>query len=403
MKLQRPVRTLLLAGIAALLLSSAIVVPLSVVSAPARADSVGTLRSRAAAIAAQLQAAYARLDVLGEAYDQAQTQLIELRQKIARETTAIRQSEAAVRRDQGHLREAAIAAYVDGASSGGFSALLSPDSQQFPMQQAYVQAASGNLNDAVAAVLSAEHQLRDHRSALQRAAATTKATEEKIASTRSQAEQVTKSLSATLSQVKGRLAQAVAAAERARQAAAAAAAAEQAAAAAAAQQAAAQQAAAQQAAAAAAAAAAATTTTQPPQAGPPPPPPPPPPPVTGGGSGATAVSAAESQLGVPYVWGGATPGVGFDCSGLTMWAWSRAGVQLAHGATDQYYEIPHVSMSALQPGDLIFYGTASYLDHVVMYVGSGPYGSQTVIQAEHTGTNVMFTTLWPGAYGAGRP
>jgi cell wall-associated NlpC family hydrolase len=128
-----------------------------------------------------------------------------------------------------------------------------------------------------------------------------------------------------------------------------------------------------------------------------------PPPVTGGGSGAVAVRAAESQLGVPYVWGGATPGVGFDCSGLTMWSWEQAGVSLAHGATDQYYAIAHVSMSNLQPGDLIFYGDASYLYHVVMYVGSGPYGSDTVIQAEETGTNVMFSPIPPGAYGAGQP
>ena len=81
-----------------------------------------------------------------------------------------------------------------------------------------------------------------------------------------------------------------------------------------------------------------------------------------------------------------------------MWAWSQAGVSLAHGATDQYYEIRHVSMSSLQPGDLIFYGSSGYLYHVVMYVGGG-----TVIQAEHTGTNVMFTPIPPGAYGAGQP
>jgi cell wall-associated NlpC family hydrolase len=101
---------------------------------------------------------------------------------------------------------------------------------------------------------------------------------------------------------------------------------------------------------------------------------------------------------VPYVWGGATPGVGFDCSGLTMWAWGQAGVQLPHGATAQYYQIQHVSMSDLQPGDLVFYGSAGYLSHVVMYIGGG-----MVVQAEQTGTNVMDTPLWPGAYGAGRP
>ena len=116
------------------------------------------------------------------------------------------------------------------------------------------------------------------------------------------------------------------------------------------------------------------------------------------GRGQIAVNAAQSQRGVPYVWGGASPGYGFDCSGLTMWAWDQAGVSLAHGATEQYYEIQHVSMSDLQPGDLIFYGNSYVLYHVVMYIGGG-----MVVQAEETGTNVMDTPIPPGAYGAGRP
>jgi len=55
-------------------------------------------------------------------------------------------------------------------------------------------------------------------------------------------------------------------------------------------------------------------------------------------------------------------------------------------------------MSDLQPGDLIFYGDAGLLYHVVMYIGGG-----MVVQAEETGTNVMDTPIPPGAYGAGQP
>ena len=95
------------------------------------------------------------------------------------------------------------------------------------------------------------------------------------------------------------------------------------------------------------------------------------------GGGNAAVQAAESQLGVPYAWGGETPGQGFDCSGLTQWAWAQAGVSIPRTATAQYASIPHVSLSALQPGDLLFYKNLDgdgIIDHVVMYVGSGPYG-----------------------------
>lgn len=119
---------------------------------------------------------------------------------------------------------------------------------------------------------------------------------------------------------------------------------------------------------------------------------------SGDGPGLVAVRAAESQIGVPYVWGGASPGYGFDCSGLTMWAWGQAGVSLPHSAEDQYLSVEHIPFSDLQPGDLIFFAYGGYVYHVVMYVGDGK-----VIQAAQTGTLIGITALWPGAYAAGRP
>ena len=103
---------------------------------------------------------------------------------------------------------------------------------------------------------------------------------------------------------------------------------------------------------------------------------------------------------MPYVWGGATPGVGFDCSGLTMWSWEQAGVSLPHSAADQMAVTTPVPLSDLQPGDLLFYyDSPGYVGHVTMYVGSGE-----MVQAEETGTNVMITPMWSSNLaGAGRP
>ena len=111
------------------------------------------------------------------------------------------------------------------------------------------------------------------------------------------------------------------------------------------------------------------------------------------------MAAAESQIGVPYVWAGSSPGVGFDCSGLTMWAWAHAGVSLSHSAAAQYDESVHVPLSDLQPGDLLFYREGGTIGHVTMYVGPGQ-----MVQAMETGTNIQITGIWTsGLVGAGRP
>ncbi len=126
-----------------------------------------------------------------------------------------------------------------------------------------------------------------------------------------------------------------------------------------------------------------------------------------GGAGVTAVEAAVSQLGVPYVWGGETPGGGFDCSGLVQWAWARAGVAIPRTAAAQYAALPHVPLDALQPGDLLFYYNLdgdNTVDHVVMYLGSGPDGRNTIIQAPQTGQTVSYAPVFTtGLVGAARP
>ncbi|HEY5110758.1 MAG TPA: NlpC/P60 family protein [Acidimicrobiales bacterium] len=129
--------------------------------------------------------------------------------------------------------------------------------------------------------------------------------------------------------------------------------------------------------------------------------------VAGTAAGNKAVAAAEHQIGVHYVWGGETPGVGFDCSGLVQWAWAQAGVTIPRTTESQYPVMHRVTLQDLQPGDLLFYynlDSDHQVDHVVMYVGSGPWGVDTTIAAAHSGTNVAFAPFFTGGFiGAERP
>jgi cell wall-associated NlpC family hydrolase len=105
----------------------------------------------------------------------------------------------------------------------------------------------------------------------------------------------------------------------------------------------------------------------------------------GGPGHPEVVAIAQHYLGIPYKWGGASPSQGFDCSGLVMYVYAQIGIQLSHGATDQQHASRPVPLNALQPGDLVFYGNASYSYHVAIYVGG-----DRIIEAARTGTPVRY-------------
>lgn len=110
---------------------------------------------------------------------------------------------------------------------------------------------------------------------------------------------------------------------------------------------------------------------------------------TGSELGRKLVSGAEQFLGVPYVYGGASPS-GFDCSGLVYYLLKNEGYSPYRTASDQYKMGTYVAKEDLQPGDLVFFqNTAGYgISHVGIYVGGGKF-----IHSPHTGAVVSYADL----------
>jgi peptidoglycan DL-endopeptidase CwlO len=118
--------------------------------------------------------------------------------------------------------------------------------------------------------------------------------------------------------------------------------------------------------------------------------------VNPGGAGHPEVVAiARRYLGVPYVWGGASPR-GFDCSGLVMYVYAQIGIGMPHGATLQQRQSKPVPLNALLPGDVVFFGNASFSYHDGIYVGGG-----MMINAPRTGELVSYASI-RGAWIGGR-
>ena len=124
--------------------------------------------------------------------------------------------------------------------------------------------------------------------------------------------------------------------------------------------------------------------------------------TTGQGPGLTTaqtarfLAAAESRIGLPYVWGGEGPTT-FDCSGLVQWSMRQAGILMPRVAADQARTGPLLKLSDLRPGDLLFFHTdptaPNYISHVAIYLGNGQ-----MLQAPEPGKNVEVV---PADFGAG--
>jgi cell wall-associated NlpC family hydrolase len=368
-------------------------------------SQINAAKSQVAQIEATLSQEEQQTSALDNRYDTAIENLQNAQNSLAAINATIVRTKAQVTVDRKHLTNDAVKAYIYGTPQTSFASLFSSSAILGEARNQYTQQIVGNLSKARNALQSSESALASQKTQEQSLATQAQAQAAQAKTLAAANEQEAAATKATLSQVQGQLAQEVAQAaiEEAQQEARAAA---QAATKAEAQRAAAAaQAATTVAETVGGSASGAAATTAANQAGG----------FSGtvGGSGAgtaqqlAVVRAAESQLGVPYVFGGASPSQGFDCSGLVQWAWGQSGVSIPRTTEVQWPALTHVSLDALEPGDLLFYynlDADSEVDHVVMYAGSGPYGTSTVVQAPFTGATVSYSPIFTtGLIGAGRP
>ncbi len=347
---------------------------------PAAGDAVSDAKAKAAAIEAQLTQAQNQMSALSQQYDAAVYHLSQINSSITATQAKIAADQQQVATDKATLSKAAVANYISDGTAAAANPIFAGNNKTLGAVTEYNEIATGDLNLAVDNLHSAENQLNAQQAQLQSEQSQAQSQVSVERNAVAQNEQAVGQQKAALAQEQGQIAELVQ--QQQQQEAAAAAKAAQA----------------RQQAAAASAATPRTSSGSAnlaglSQAAPPP--------TAPGGTG--AVQAAESQIGVPYVWGGESPkgsgSPGFDCSGLTAWSWGQVGVGLPHYSGAQMADTTPVPINDLQPGDLLFYGPGGS-DHVAMYVGPG-----TMIEAPYTGATVWTTglRLGDGFVGAGRP
>lgn len=118
--------------------------------------------------------------------------------------------------------------------------------------------------------------------------------------------------------------------------------------------------------------------------------------ISGATNTTSIIRIAQSQLGIPYIYGGEQAGRGFDCSGLVQWVYSQVGVTLPRVAQTQFNSTTRIPAGqAIRPGDLLFFGSGPYdVGHVGIYVGTG-----MMIDAPNTGSDVRYDLVFPGLKG----
>jgi cell wall-associated NlpC family hydrolase len=342
-----------------------VVAPLLATATPARADTVANKQAQADALSRKISDLGIRESRLAEQYDEAVLKVNDLNAKMAAAKTGLGQADSQLAGASNKVRSMAISSYMQGGSAADLALMVPQNAQELAIRDVYVRTVAGGTNDAIDALRQLHAQLGDQQNQLaadQAAAAGALAAADSARKAAAAADAATR---ATLAKVQGDLVALVAAATARRQA---------------------DTASRIQALVAGRGSSRASRSRGGGFGGgfgssfnaallPPPPP-----------GAAGAIEEARRQLGKPYVYAGGGPD-DYDCSGLTAWVWGHAGHSLPHSAAAQYSVTTHIPISALQPGDLVFYGSPPH--HVGIYVGGG-----TMINALHSGTNVEYDSIY---------
>jgi cell wall-associated NlpC family hydrolase len=342
-------------------------------------DPISDKRAEAARVADDLEGLQQEAEILAEQYNDARLALATVEKKVAAVKARVAETNVQLDGRKKDVASYAVNAYVLGDQGGGTAEIFaSADGNEVGRREGYASAAIGNREDLLDRLRIAKAEAQAETTALRKAQDAAAKAKAKVDGKRKEAQAKVEEQQQVVDRVQGELSRLVQAEQRRRAAAAARKARE-----------AARQAAAR--------APVAPAVDEPPSGSPPPSTgsPVPDPPV-GEGAGA-AIAAARSVLGVRYTWGGADPSTGFDCSGLVMWAWAHGGKSLPHSSAAMYSSSQHISMSSIQPGDLVFYG--SPIHHVALYIGGGQ-----IIHSPHTGSYVQVASVyyWSDMKGVGR-
>jgi len=321
----------------------------------AGADPIGDKRAQAKALGDQLAATNSKIESLGEQYDGAEFRFEQTQQALAAVQAKVDVTQSEIAHIRGLVGKRAASVYRR-AVGGTLDDSLSFDNASRMMARKRYAASQARRDDQLLRQLAdAKVQLATQRDAAATAQAAADAERQKIATMRQSLEAAGAHQQQLLSQTQGDIAKLVQEEMQRLQAEALAMAHSQ----------------------------FRTSNEQFPNLGPP------------GSAASVAIAFAKLQIGKTYVYAAVGPDH-YDCSGMVMTAFSQAGVHLPHYSGAQYALLPHVPLNAMQPGDLVFWGTDGS-SHVAIYLGGA-----TIIESGGTGHDVHIGPIWGHPWGAAR-